>query len=302
VPAPPPAIGGPPWPPRRRRVALPAALFLATCVSTFWAGAANWQPVLYMTGYAQAGEVLRQRWPQGLAYMAAVVGILLAHEMGHFLMTLRHRVPASFPFFLPLPVLFGTMGAVIGMQGSRADRRQIFDVGVAGPLAGLAVAVPVLWIGVRQLEPVGLPGLGLAFHNPLLLQWMIGWLHPEYANRAVLHLNHFNPWLMAGWAGLFVTGLNMLPIGQFDGGHVAYALLGRRAHLLARALVVGTILFILVTELYVWVLMFVLVILLGTDHPPTANDSARLGWFRRLLGWITLTVPILCFPPLGITP
>ena len=131
---------------------------------------------------------------------------------------------------------------------------------------------------------------------------MIAWLRPDYPTPAVLYLNQFNPFLMAGWVGLLITGLNMLPVSQLDGGHVAYALLGRRAHVLARGLVVAAIVFMVVSDTYFWILMFLLVILLGADHPPTADDGCRPGWLRQAIGWAALLIPILCFPPLGITP
>jgi len=140
------------------------------------------------------------------------------------------------------------------------------------------------------------------FHNPLLLQYMISWLRPDYADPSGFHLSQFNPYLMAGWVGMLVTGLNMLPISQFDGGHVAYALLGRRqAHLLARGLLIFAILFILYNESYPWVLLLVLVILLGVDHPDTADDRAKLGWLRLIVGWAAIFIPVFCFPPWGIT-
>jgi len=306
-----------------RRVALPAMLFLATCVSTFWAGAANWNPtghleVLYrvaaanwpqgspMAAFNQGWAVAQSQmhWSQGLFYMGVVLGLLLTHEMGHFLVALRYRIPASFPYFIPLPIIpFGTLGAVIGMEGSRANRREMFDLGIAGPLAGLAVTLPVLWIGILKLPATPLPGHSLCFHNPLLLQYMIAWIRPDYSEPAVLYLNQFNSFLMAGWVGVLVTGLNMLPVSQLDGGHVSYALLGRRgAHLLARGLLILAIVFIIATESYFWIIMLVLVILLGTDHPPTANDHCPLGFWRRVIGWASLLIPVLCFPPLGITP
>jgi membrane-associated protease RseP (regulator of RpoE activity) len=286
----------------RRRVVLPVALFLATCASTFFAGATDWQPFIFLGSFQQAGEAIARGWPRGLLYMAAVLGILLTHEMGHFLLTLRHRIPASLPYFIPVPFLpFGTMGAVIGMSGTHANRRQMFDVGLAGPLAGLVVAIPVAWIGIQQLQPGLTPPSGFALHPPLAFQLMIHYLHPDHPANMVLYSGTMNPWLMAGWVGMLITGLNMLPISQLDGGHVAHALLGRRAPLLARGLLVGAILFILATERYEWVLMVVLVTLIGTDHPPTADDATPLGWPRRLLGWLALTIPIFCFQPLGIS-
>jgi membrane-associated protease RseP (regulator of RpoE activity) len=310
--------------PRKRRVAMPAILFVATCLSTFWVGAVDWKPLVHldallrgihvfaenmhqgepMAALWQALSVAQMNWRQGLIYMLAVLGILLTHEMGHFLMAVRHRIPASLPYFIPLPIIpFGTMGAVIGMEGSRANRREMFDLGVAGPLAGLAVALPITLLGIWQLPAVPAQGDSFCFHNPLLFQYLIAWLRPEYPTPAFLYLNQFNPFLMAGWMGMLVTGLNMLPISQLDGGHVAYAVLGERgAHILARGLLIVAILFIIATEKYLWVVMLVLVILLGTDHPPTADDRCRLGRVRTVIGWLALLIPILCFPPLGITP
>jgi Zn-dependent protease len=308
--------------PPRRRVALPVILFLATCLSTFWTGAVAWKPLIHLdllyrginvfrdnlpqgspvAALGQSLAVAQMDWQRGLLYMAAVVGLLLMHEMGHFLMALRHRIPASLPYFIPVPVIpFGTMGAVIGMEGSRANRREMFDMGVAGPLAGLVIALPITWLGIRMMPAVPPPGDSLCFHNPLLFQWLIAWLRPDYPTPAVLYLNQFNPFLMAGWVGLLVTGLNMLPVSQFDGGHVTYALLGEGAHTLARILMITAILYELATDTYFWVPMIVLVILLGIDHPPTADDRCRLGFVRTAIGWASLLIPILCFPPQGIT-
>ena len=124
--------------------------------------------------------------------------------MGHFLMTLRYRIPASLPYFIPVPVIpFGTLGAVIGMEGSRANRRELFDLGIAGPIAGLAVAVPVLWIGIQRLDATPVNPDSFIFHNPLLVQYMIAWLQPAFPTPDRLSLNQFNPFLMAGWLGMF---------------------------------------------------------------------------------------------------
>jgi len=286
----------------RRKILIPLGLFLATCASTFWTGTTDWMPIFYMSSLERAGQVMLQNWQQGAVYMVAVLGILLLHEMGHFVMALRHKVPASLPYFIPVPfLLFGTMGAVIGMRGSGANRRQMFDLGVAGPLAGLVVAIPITWIGIQQLAPATPHPFDIRLHNPLLITILINYLRPDLAADQAVYISQVNPLLMAGWVGMFVTGLNMLPISQLDGGHVAYALLGRHAHSLARGLLVAAILFVLISEQYNWVLMLVLVILMGTDHPPTANDRVQLGWSRRLIGYVSLAIPVLCFPPMGIT-
>ena len=145
-------------PARRRRVALPVLLFAVTCLSTFFAGATSWQPLLALADSGVWGTVgwrqlLIRNWDQGLIYMGCVLAILLTHEMGHFVATLLYRIPASLPFFIPFPVApIGTMGAVIGMEGQRADRRGIFDIGLAGPLAGLIAAAPILWLGIMRLD------------------------------------------------------------------------------------------------------------------------------------------------------
>ena len=287
---------------QERRRALPLVLLAATCGSTFWVGAVDWSPIAHLCAISK-GIGTTIDWRQGMIYTAVVLAVLLTHEMGHFLLALRHRIPASLPYFIPLPIIpFGTLGAVIGMEGSRANRRELFDLGIAGPLAGLAVTLPIAWLGIDALRESPTPAGGLYFHNPLLLQYMIAWLQPGWADPAGIHLSQFNPYLMAAWVGMLVTGLNMLPISQFDGGHVAYALLGRRGALsLARALLIGAIIFVLVNERYNWVLLLVLVILLGVDHPPTADDRCKLGWQRMALGWLALLIPLFCFPSMGIT-
>jgi membrane-associated protease RseP (regulator of RpoE activity) len=286
---------------RGRRILLPAVLLLATAVSAFWTGTTHWMPAAFIDNAEAAGQALLDNWPQGVLYAAAVLGILLSHEMGHFVTAMFHRIPTSFPYFIPVPFTpFGTMGAVISMRGSHANRREMFDLAVAGPIAGLIVAVPITWLGIQRLAPPIHNGLDIGFHNPLIFTLLIRYLRPD-AGDSVVYLSQLNPMLMAGWVGMFVTGLNMLPIGQLDGGHVSYALLGRRAHKLARMLLVVAILYVLIEEKYIWVLMVVLVALMGTDHPPTADDRMPLGWFRCLLGWAALAIPILCFSPLGIS-
>ncbi|MGC4002660.1 MAG: site-2 protease family protein [Pirellulales bacterium] len=219
-----------PPPAPSRRVMLPIALFLCTCGTTFLAGVAGWPKI-----FAFEDPTLPQKlhtsvfvW-NGIEYMCAVMGILLAHEMGHFLMNVRYRISSSYPLFIPFPLLFtGTMGAVIVLDGRRANRRQLFDIGLAGPLAGLALIVPILVYGISHAQAVTVAPNGWGhIDDPLLVELLRTWLRPEMTPDQDLLLN---PWLMAGWVGCLVTGLNMFPLSQLDGGHVLYCLLGKRAH------------------------------------------------------------------------
>ncbi len=291
-----------PFNPPRRRL-LPIFLFLATALSTFWVGAAHWKPLNYLGNTDQMLAVVQQNWQQGLLYMVAVLAILLTHEMGHFLMTIRYKIPASFPICIPIPFNpIGTMGAVIGMEGMRANRKEIFDIGLAGPLAGLVVAVPVLWLGVVQLDLSQPPSsLEVQLHAPLIVQWMIDYLHPEVAGRTWIGISQVNPLYMAGWVGMLITGLNMMPVSQLDGGHTIYAMLGRHSFRYVRAFTIVAIGYVILDmeQASVWMLMLILVIVMGIHHPPTADDRVELDRFRWTIGLCSLAIPILCFPLLG---
>ena len=286
---------------------MPVVLFLLTCVSTFWVGVCKWTPnlieplwnVVAYGNLLQARELLLANWQSGLIYMVSVLTILLLHEFGHFFMTLYYRVPASFPYFLPFPLNpLGTLGAVIGMQGNAADRKQIFDIGLAGPLAGLVAAVPIAYYGVSHLDLTGPPYGGLGFRMPLLLDWFAKMTQvPGYQTGDIVFLNQLNPWFVAGWVGMLVTGLNMMPVGQLDGGHVTYTLFGKTAHLIAQLAIVGAISYMVYHNNFMLALMVVLVLMMGPKHPPTLNDSVPLGVIRYVLGLASLSIPVLCFPP-----
>lgn len=291
---------------RRRRRALPLFLFLATCVSTFFVGTTLWCPQSYLFMSWQEANFMPLRlavvghWQQGLIYMGCVLAILLTHEMGHFLATLRYRIPASYPFFLPMPVNpLGTMGAVIGMDGLRADRRQLFDIGIAGPLAGLLVAIPIMWLGIQRLDftqPVAGP---FRLDVPFFIRMLLDANPPTgYTPGQLVAQSQLNAYFMAGWVGLFVTGLNMMPVSQLDGGHVTYTMFGKTAHWIARIFMLVTVVgmvFDIVSRL-LW-LMVLLTLLIGTDHPKTSDDNVKLGWGRMVLGTLSLSIPFLCFAP-----
>lgn len=284
-------------PAKRRR--LPLILFFLTCLSTFVTGALNWNPTGYIGNGLELRRSLLANWDQGLIYMGMVLTILLFHEMGHFLAAKRHGVPASYPFFIPFPISpIGTMGAVIGMKGNVADRRQMFDIGIAGPLAGLVVAIPVLWFGMKSLdlnaEPAGLFELDC----PYLVRLMLPYVRPDIQSLDQISLTQANSYFIAAWVGLLITGLNMMPISQLDGGHVIYTLFLKKGHIVARIFLLCAITYVVFGS-GMWTVMVILVILMGADHPPTANDRQPLGRFRTLLGYASLSIPILCFPLRG---
>ena len=228
-------------------------------------------------------------------YGVAIMTILTCHEAGHFIQTRRYGVPASFPFFLPIPLPpIGTMGAVIAMDSRISDRRALFDIGITGPLAGLVPTLICCVVGL-QLSVVAPQITGpMELGEPLLFKGL-GWLTfgpiPE-SSTIYLH-----PIAMAGWVGLLITALNLMPIGQLDGGHILYGLLRSRAHAVATMLLFSAMAAVLVFGLWGWTLMMCLLMLMGPKHPPTANDNAPLGRFRIALGWLTLA-----FVPLGFTP
>jgi Zn-dependent protease len=289
----------------QRRTLLPIMLFLATCVSTFWVGVTHWEPLEphYLATYAAMGRAIQVNWLNGVQYMAAVLAILLTHEMGHFLQTVKYRIPASYPLCIPVPFnAIGTMGAVIGMDGMRADRRQIFDIGIAGPLAGLAVAIPVLWWGIQDLNLTRIPQNGeFQLYMPPIGQWMLHKAHPEWTGREWIGITQLNPYFMAGWVGMLITGLNMMPISQLDGGHTIYALFLDKAHTLAKWFICLAIFYVVnnLNEAVMWTPMLVLVIFMGIHHPPTANDRVDLGRVRWAIGLASLAIPLLCFPLQG---
>ncbi len=290
---------------RKRKYRIPTILFLLTCLSTFWVGVTGWQPIEVLVDSAEAGNLMNIRllvlanWQQGLLYMVSLLGILLFHELGHFFTTIIYRIHATAPIFLPFPISnFGTLGAVIAMDGTAANRRQIFDIGIAGPLAGLIVAIPMALIGASQLD-LSTPSYGaIGLKMPLLLDWLIRWNEVAGYRNETVFLTQLNPYFAAAWMGFVITGLNMMPVGQLDGGHITYTLFGKFAHPLAKLIVIAAIAFMVYYQHYVFILMVALLIVFGTEHPPTSDDTVKLGWFRTVLGLASLAIPIFCFPPM----
>ncbi len=255
---------------------LPLFLFVATCLSTFWVGVHN-----------------MNRWEYGLIYSACVMTILLFHEGGHFIQALRYRVPASLPYFIPFPLgPIGTFGAVIAMSNLVRHRRALFDIGISGPVAGLIPTLIFCIVGL-QYSSVGpiVPGIP-RFGEPLLLKWLF---QLRFGEIPPGHDVYLHPMAWAGWVGLFITSLNLLPIGQLDGGHILYALTPRHANTIALLLLTAGAIATLV--FWWWLPMLLLLLFLGTRHSPTADDSIPLGMGRKLLGMFALGFIVVGFTP-----
>ncbi len=232
---------------------------------------------------------------QGALMVVSLLSILVAHEMGHYLTCRYYGVDASLPYFIPLPLPpAGTLGAFIRIRAPFPNRRILFDIGIAGPLAGFVVLLPWLWLGVAQARVVPhTPSVGeQIFGEPLLFQWFSHLVHGTIPDGSILAIGTVG---MAAWFGLFVTALNLMPIGQLDGGHVTYSLFRDKAHLISR---IGS--WVCVALIYFgpnWILWAILLRLLGRRHPATLDDAPPVGRGRAVLAFVSLVVFVLCFVP-----
>lgn len=255
--------------PVSRRILTPLVLFAATCVTTYLAG--------------------------GWGYAVCVMLILLTHELGHYIQAVRYGVPASLPYFIPMPISpLGTMGAVIGMRGHMGDRKALFDIGISGPLAGLVPTLICCVVGMQIAHIAPVPAGSAVLGDPLLIKLLS---YIKFGPMPPGHDIMLNPILYAGWVGLLVTAVNLFPIGQLDGGHVLYALLRTKAHIVARLVLLACLLAMGLTGNLGWSLMLMLLVITGPDHPPTADDDVPLGTGRIILGWATLLFLIIGFTP-----
>ena len=308
----------------RPRLLLPAGLFAATVVSVFYAGATQHlarRPEAYVEaaftqhGIRAAARTLGWALAQGWRFAVPLLAILVTHELGHYLLARRHRVPASLPMFVPFPNLLGTMGAVISMRPI-GSRNALVDIGAAGPLAGLALAIPITVVGLAlsPVEPLTGGGLleGDALLYLLLKRLVCGPIPAGYDVQ--LH-----PVAFAGWTGLFMTMLNLLPVGQLDGGHVTYALFGRRADRWSRWFIAALLGYSLALAAYLartappgpltlerfepafiwgpWAIVTRVVLRLsGDEHPPAGDDPLTPG--RKAVALLCLALFALLFMPM----
>lgn len=288
-------------------------LFILTLISTLFAGS------LYggdPTRITSVGDLfLPQNIIQGWPFAVTLLGILVAHEFGHYFAARYHKVAVTLPYFIPLPIGFGTLGAFIRMKEPVPDRRKLFDIGVAGPLAGLVLAVPLLLLGLST-SVVDVPptsgGVMLEGNSILYYFAKIAVFGKALPNPITGEDVFMNQVTYAAWIGLLVTALNLLPVGQLDGGHTVYALFGRAARV-ANWATIGIMAVLAVAGLeplqaiypplerigfpgwFVWLGLIIFV--LGPYHPPALDDVTRLDRNRRLVGYLVIAIFILTFVP-----
>ena len=267
-----PAVAG-------QRVWLHVLLYVLTIFTTVW-----------------VGRMMFGTLAQGGLFSFSLLAILTAHEFGHYFTLRKYGVPSSLPYFIPLPFPpFGTFGAVIRMSPRIPHRRALFDIAAAGPLAGIIVALPLTYFGIlhsTMIHKEALSAGSITLGEPLLfrgLEWLAHGTLPNNLDMLV------HPLAYAGWAGMFVTALNLLPVGQLDGGHVSEALFGSRSRLVAGAMFFGLGLYCIVAHNATWILLLGLLLLMGIRHPRSADDGRPLGPTRQALGILLAALFVACF-------
>jgi membrane-associated protease RseP (regulator of RpoE activity) len=257
----------------RRRLVVQGLLFVLTVLSTALVG--------------------------GWAYSACLILILLFHEMGHYFAARYYGVPATLPYFIPFPLaLFGTFGAVIKMQGIIPNRRALFDIGIMGPVMGLVVALPATVIGIAMSKVIQvnqLPDGTLGLGDSILFSLIAHWIHGPLPKGHDLLLH---PIGFAGWAGLFVTAINLLPMGQLDGGHIVYALFQRKSFFIYRIVFFLLAAFTIIAHQPQWIFFLALIFfLIRLKHPPTMDEEVPIGPRRFAFGIAAMLLFAITFPP-----
>ncbi len=294
----------------RKKYLTHLTLFLLTVLTTTMTGA-------MLRGRNPFGSL--QDLSYGLPYSFALMSILLVHEMGHYFTSKKYGVDATLPYFIPffIPAFHpGTMGAFIRIRSAIPNKLALFDIGVAGPFAGFIMSLIFMAIGfhrlpdqagiynyIQQIHPLNdSHAVDLVLGNTIIFEGFRQFFHAQALPMNELY--HF-PFIFAGWFGLLVTALNLMPIGQLDGGHISYAMFEDRARIVAiitfLLLVSLSIYLIVFYHSYVWVMWPLLILIfIRFRHPPTIHNEQGLGPGRRLLGWLAYLIFILCFSPMPI--
>jgi len=299
----PPAYVWRPRPKFQDRVWLHALLFVLTIATTTLAGIGHY--VAFRANFLTPPGTLSARliWP-GLYYSVTIIAILGCHELGHYFACRYYDVDASLPFFLPVPTpLTGTLGAFIRIREPIPAKRMLFDIGIAGPLAGFAVAVPALLLGVSLSHVAKLPPdfTGFELGEPLLFK-LVSWL--TWGSIPEGYSLNLHPIGFAAWFGLLETAMNLFPVGQLDGGHICYAVFGRRSTYVTVVMVMVAIGLSFVSASWiVWTaLMVVMLLVFGPRHPRVFDEEVPLDRTRRWLALAAFVILGLCFTPAPISP
>ena len=304
----------PPLPPAHGRLWVQLVLLGATVVTTtvvggchYYSFAIDLATVNQLPPEASTSALFLEPlfWLRGLWYSLTILAILGCHEMGHYVACLRYGVDVTRPYFLPAPLpLTGTLGAFIRIRSRIPNKIALFDIGIAGPLAGFVVAVPALLIGLWLSRvdrlPVDQSNL-VELGEPLLFRfaaWIV-WGHVADGYSINMH-----PMAFAAWFGLLATALNLFPIAQLDGGHIAYAVFGRRSTVITIVMIGVAIGLTFVSSSWIaWTVLLVIMIgMMGPRHPPTLDEDEQLDRGRLVLAAVALAILIVCFTPAPIGP
>jgi membrane-associated protease RseP (regulator of RpoE activity) len=288
----------PPVPRRRpQRVWLHALLFLLTVATTTGMGVLHYLSFASDLGtrdVTMSGAVVFQ----GLLYSATILGILGAHEMGHYIACRLYHIEATLPFFIPFPSIAGTLGAVIRIRDAFPTRRALFDVGIAGPIAGFVALLPALFIGLKLSTVVPTPAqmAGWNLGEPMLFRVAARLMFGQIPDGLSLNIH---PMVFAAWFGMLATAWNLLPFGQMDGGHIAYATFGEISARLSLATVAGAVAMSVISSSWIalTLLMLAMLYFLGPRHPRVLYEHEPIGTQRQLLAVFALAMLVLCFTP-----
>jgi membrane-associated protease RseP (regulator of RpoE activity) len=296
-----------------RRIAVNVLLFVVTCLSTLVAGLSFAGSPTFDALRASSSAA---RFLAGLPFAFTLMAILGVHELGHYVTARYYGAAVSLPYFIPAPLGFGTLGAIILMRSPARDRNSLFDIAAAGPLAGLAVAFPAIFLGLAWSSVVPMPPGGYTAFGDSALTWTLAYLRFGPIPPGYMLFTH--PMADAAWAGFLVTALNLFPVGQLDGGRIAYALFGRHHRAIGKATVSALLLFgvgsflwnfrasggdafaALASSLNWFVWAGLISFLVGFHHTPPLDDLSPISPGRRLVGVICLVLLILMLPPVVI--
>jgi len=270
---------------------LPLLLFMLTTLTTLMAGAF----LVHVNPFSSPLALL-----SGVPFSVTLLLILLVHEMGHYLTARHYKIQATLPYFIPAPpyvFIIGTFGAFIRMKSPIMERKALLEVGAAGPIAGFIIAVPAIIIGL-QWSTIGKMDAGgaMILGQPLLFQFLRHWLLAIPPGADLL----LHPVALAGWFGLFVTSLNLLPIGQLDGGHIGYAVFGDRQRYISLTMI-GILIGLGLLGWKGWLFWAMLTSMIGVGHPPIVDAHVPLSRRQRVIAWLSFIIFLLTFIPAPIS-